>query len=70
MSKVFIVGGAGKVGRRLAQRLSQRGHQALALHRKPEQAQELQALGARPVLGSLLELDADGLAQLLSLIHI
>ena len=46
MSKVFIVGGAGKVGRRLAQRLSQRGHQALALHRKPEQAQELQALGA------------------------
>lgn len=66
MSKVFIVGGAGKVGRRLAQRLSQRGHQALALHRKPEQAQELQALGARPVLGSLLELDADGLAQLMA----
>lgn len=66
MSKVFIVGGAGKVGRRLAQRLSLRGHQTVALHRKPEQAQELQALGARPVLGSLLELDAAGLAQLMA----
>lgn len=65
MSKVFIVGGAGKVGRRLSQRLSQRGHQALALHRNAEQAEELQALGATPVLGSLLNLNAEELAKLM-----
>jgi len=65
MSKVFIVGGAGKVGRQLSQRLSERGHQALTLHRNPEQTASLRALGATPVLGSLLELDVDGLARLM-----
>lgn len=66
MSKVFVVGGAGKVARRLTQQLSQRGHLALALHRNPEQTSELEALGAVPVLGSLLELDVDALAQLMA----
>ncbi|WP_028500363.1 SDR family oxidoreductase [Microvirgula aerodenitrificans] len=65
MAKVFIVGGAGKVGRRLTQQLSQRGHQALALYRNLEQTQELQALGATPVLGSLLDLDTEGLSRLM-----
>ncbi len=66
MSKVFIVGGAGKVGRRLAGQLAARGHEPRALHRYPEQAAELKALGATPVAGSLLELDADGLAELMT----
>lgn len=65
MSKVFIVGGAGKVAHRLSQQLSRRGHQAFALHRDPEQAGELLALGATPVLGNLLELDVGGLARLM-----
>lgn len=60
MNKVFIIGGAGKVGRRLAQQLTTRGHQAFVMHRDPKQAEELQALGAHSVLGSLLELDAGG----------
>lgn len=66
MSKVFIIGGAGKVGRRLAQQLAKRGHEPRALHRRPEQTAELQALGARPVHGNLLELDVDGLAGLMA----
>ncbi|MCO5787930.1 NAD-dependent dehydratase [Pseudomonas sp. G11-1] len=65
MQKIFIIGGAGKVGRYLARQLAQRGHEARTLHRNAQQADELQALGAVPVLGNLLELDADGLAALM-----
>lgn len=66
MSRIFIIGGAGKVGRRLARQLTARGHEPRALHRHPEQAAELRALGAAPVAGSLLKLDADGLAGLMA----
>lgn len=66
MKKVFIVGGAGKVGRRLAQQLAVRGHEPLSLYRHSEQADELKSLGATPVLGSLQELEANALAQLMS----
>nr|WP_288466206.1 NAD(P)-binding oxidoreductase [uncultured Pseudomonas sp.] len=66
MSQVFIVGGAGKIGRRLSQQLSSNGHQALALYRNPEQTEELKSLGATPVPGSLLELDVDSLASLMT----
>lgn len=66
MSKVFIVGGAGKVGRRLAKKLVARGHQAFAMHRDPKQVEELAALGAQSVIGSLLDLDADALAKLMA----
>ncbi|WP_024891924.1 SDR family oxidoreductase [Luteimonas huabeiensis] len=62
MANVFIVGGAGQVGRRLAQRLAARGHVARALHRDPAQTAELEALGATPVAGDLAALDADALA--------
>ncbi|MBI6885005.1 NAD(P)-binding oxidoreductase [Pseudomonas putida] len=65
MSKVFVVGGAGKVARLLIERLSQRGHQPLALYRNPDQTLELESLGATPVLGSLLELDVDALSGLM-----
>ncbi|KLJ00375.1 SDR family oxidoreductase [Luteimonas sp. FCS-9] len=66
MATVFIVGGAGQVGRRLAQRLADRGHVARALHRDSAQAAELEALGATPVAGDLTRLDADGLAALVA----
>jgi uncharacterized protein YbjT (DUF2867 family) len=66
MSKVFIIGAAGKVGRRLTRQLANREHQPLALHRKAEQSDELRSLGATPVVGNLLELDAAELAQLMS----
>jgi uncharacterized protein YbjT (DUF2867 family) len=66
MSKVFIVGAAGKVGRRLCRQLSERGQEVAAFHRKQEQSDELKKLGARPVAGSLLELNEVGLAELMS----
>jgi uncharacterized protein YbjT (DUF2867 family) len=66
MQKVFIVGAAGKIGRSLARQLSERGHQAVALYRKPDQADDLMALGATPVLGSLTELDVSQLARLMA----
>lgn len=66
MSKVFIIGAAGKVGRRLVKQLVGRGHEAIALHRNPEQGSELAALGATPVKGNLLELDPGQMARLMS----
>jgi uncharacterized protein YbjT (DUF2867 family) len=66
VSRVFIVGGSGKVARSLAQQLAARGHSPRSMYRDAEQAEELQALGSTPVYGSLLDLDVDGLAQLMA----
>ncbi|SDT62266.1 NAD(P)-binding oxidoreductase [Pseudomonas prosekii] len=66
MSKVFIIGAAGRVGRRLIKQLVGRGHEAIALHRNPEQGSELAALGATSVKGNLLELDPVQMARLMS----
>src|SRR3546814_6587439 len=66
MKKVFIVGGSGKIARRLARQLSTRGHTPVSLHRHAEQAEELKALGSTPVLGDLLALNANQLAQLMA----
>lgn len=65
MKKVFIVGGSGKIARLLAQQLSARGYLPQSLHRHAEQAEELAALGATPVSGDLLALDATALAGLM-----
>ncbi|MFD0987374.1 SDR family oxidoreductase [Methyloligella solikamskensis] len=65
MSKVFIVGGAGKVARPLAKMLAEGGHEPLSLYRKPEQREELEALGATPVMGDLAELSESELAELM-----
>lgn len=66
MSRVFVIGAAGKVGRRLVHQLAERGHDALAMHRHPEQGEELAALGGTPVAGDLLVLDVPGLARLMA----
>lgn len=66
MSRVFIIGAAGKVGRRLVRQLTGRGHEAIALHRRPEQGSELVALGATPLEADLLKLDSGQMAQLMS----
>jgi uncharacterized protein YbjT (DUF2867 family) len=65
MSRVFVVGAAGKVGRRLVKRLADTGHSVVALHRSADQSDELQTLGAIPALGSLTELDPPALAHLM-----
>ncbi|WP_455843635.1 NAD(P)H-binding protein [Pantoea agglomerans] len=66
MSKVFIIGGAGNIGRRLASLLAANGHVARPLFRKAEQEQPLRELGAEPVNGDLTALDATSLAALMA----
>lgn len=66
MSKVFIVGGAGHVGRHLAKQLVARDHEAWSMHRDPAQAETLKSIGVTPVLGDLVKLDAQELADLMS----
>jgi len=62
LSTVFIVGAAGKVGRHLVKQLADKQHRVLALHRRAEQAAELDALGATPVTGDLTATDVGTLA--------
>lgn len=62
---VFIIGAAGKVGRRLVDRLVQRGVSPLALFRKPEQEALLSAAGAQAVRGDLAALTTSELADLM-----
>ncbi len=66
MSRVFIVGAAGKVGKRLVKILGTVGHDVVALHRKAEQAQELEAFGATAVHANLTELQASSLAAMMT----
>lgn len=65
MSKVFIIGAAGNVGRRLVTQLAKRGHQPLALHRHSEQGEQLAKQGATPVQGDLTALTVDDFAALM-----
>jgi len=50
---ILVVGEHGKIALRLLRLLAARGHHARGLIRKPEQAAELQTVGAVPVLGDL-----------------
>lgn len=66
MAKVFIIGAAGKVGLRLSARLTAKGHEVSALHRKPEQAEILTHAGAQPVAGDIQQLQRSELATRLA----
>jgi uncharacterized protein YbjT (DUF2867 family) len=50
---VVIAGGHGQIAMRLERLLAERGHRARGLIRKPEQASDLTALGAEPVVCDL-----------------
>ncbi|EPN66580.1 hypothetical protein A245_05945, partial [Pseudomonas syringae pv. actinidiae ICMP 19096] len=63
MSRIFVIGAAGKVGQRLIKNLGDSGHEVVALHRKQEQAALIKATGALPLLGNLVEMDAPALAS-------
>ena len=52
--KVFQIGAAGGVGRRLSALLSARGDEATGMHRNPEQADTIRDAGATPVAGDLI----------------
>jgi len=54
-STLFLTGGSGYVGRNLIRRLCADGHHVCALVRSPQAAAVVQALGAQPVHGDLLD---------------
>jgi uncharacterized protein YbjT (DUF2867 family) len=56
--KVFQIGAAGGVGRRLTELLVARGEEVTGMHRAPAQAEVLRACGAAPVAVSALRLTA------------
>lgn len=64
--KVFLIGAAGGVGRRLAERLARRGDVVTGMHRAPGQAETVRATGATPVAGDLIADPVDTLAAKLS----
>jgi len=64
--KVFLIGAAGGVGRRLAERLSRRGDEVTGMHRRPDQAGTVGAAGATPVAGDLIDGPVDTLAAKIS----
>lgn len=62
--KVFQIGAAGGVGRRLSARLTVRGDEVTGMHRRLEQADVIRETGAAPVTGDLIE---DSVARLAGL---
>ncbi len=65
MKDVFIVGGAGNIGRQLGQQLSQDGVTARALCRTAEQEASLQQQGIQTVRGDLVALNEQQLTGLM-----
>ena len=60
--KVFIIGIAGGVGRRVAEQLGEAGDEPTGLVRRPEQAEALASGGIQAVLGDLVTMPVDELA--------
>lgn len=63
--KVFIIGIGGGVGRRVAERLADAGDEPTGLVRRPEQAKDLASGGIQTVLGDLVSMSIEELAQAL-----
>jgi uncharacterized protein YbjT (DUF2867 family) len=54
---VVVIGGHGKVALRLQRLLAQRGDRVRGVIRNPDQAADLEAIGAEPVVGDVEQLD-------------
>lgn len=63
--KVFIVGIAGGVGRRVAVQLAQDGDEPVGLVRRKEQAEMLAAQGIQTIFGDLVAMSVEQLAEAL-----
>ena len=63
MSKIFIIGATGGVGSRLGPLLVDAGHNVTGLHRKPEQADNLENAGITPRLGDIMTMTVEDLTE-------
>ncbi|WP_404426505.1 SDR family oxidoreductase [Thalassospira australica] len=61
--KIFIIGVAGGVGRRIAKQLARSGDEPVGLVRKPEQAEALAANGIQTTMGDVVAMSVDELAE-------
>jgi nucleoside-diphosphate-sugar epimerase len=61
--KVFVIGAAGGVGRRLAALLTARGDEVTGMHRNPEQRETVAATGATSLVADLIADSAVELAE-------
>lgn len=61
--KVFVIGAAGGIGRRLTQLLAARGDSVTGMHRGSAQGETVEAAGGTPMNGDLIEDSVDDLAQ-------
>ncbi|MCY1073029.1 NAD-dependent epimerase/dehydratase family protein [Archangium lansingense] len=69
-SRLFLTGGSGYVGRNLIRHFTARGTEVVALTRSARSAEVVQALGAVPWMGDLLDANlADGMSGCQALIH-
>lgn len=66
MRQVIIIGGHGKVALLAESILTARGDTVAAIIRHPDQAGDVRAAGARPVVADVENLDVDGIADLLA----
>lgn len=64
--KVFLIGAAGGIGRRLSVRLTDRGDKVTGMHRAPAQADTVRATGATPLTGDLINDTVEELAAKIS----
>ena len=58
--RVIVAGGHGKIGLRLLRLLSEHGDEAIGLIRRPEQASDIRAAGAEPLLLDLESVEETG----------
>ncbi|RZS44744.1 putative NAD(P)-binding protein [Herbihabitans rhizosphaerae] len=61
--RIFVIGAAGGIGRRLAARLVARGDEVTGMHRSAEQTGTVREAGAVSVLGDLIEDSVEALAE-------
>ncbi|MFI9507624.1 NAD(P)H-binding protein [Nocardia sp. NPDC052566] len=61
--KVFQIGAAGGVGRRLARLLTEGGDQVTGMYRNPDQVETISVTGATPLAGDLIHDSVDDLAK-------
>ncbi|MGN7949347.1 NAD(P)-binding oxidoreductase [Microbacterium sp. 22215] len=60
--RIFQIGAAGNIGRRLSPILVERGDEVTGMHRSPEQATTISDSGAKPVTGDLISDSVESLA--------
>jgi uncharacterized protein YbjT (DUF2867 family) len=66
MSRIVVIGGHGKVALHLARILTERGDEVTSVFRNPDHADDVAAMGARPVVADIETLDTAALADLLT----